>query len=162
MSDLEIRQATLSDLNAIKELADAHRHELGFVRRSGLARSIERGELFVAQNGQGVIGFVEYHHRRDGQTTLYHLAVQAGHRRRGIGRRLVQAMIHDAHQHDQEFIQLKCPVDLEANGFYQQIGFARIDLQPGKRRDLAVWQLSLRPRGVSSGKRFKISGGSAW
>ncbi|HFD39725.1 MAG TPA: N-acetyltransferase [Anaerolineae bacterium] len=145
MSDPEIRQATMFDLNAIKELADAHRHELGFVRRPALARSIERGELFVAQNGQGVIGFVEYHHRRDGQTTLYHLAVQADYRRQGLGRRLVQALVHDAGQHSQEFIQLKCPVDLEANRFYQQIGFAQIDLQRGKRRDLAIWRLSLAP-----------------
>jgi len=145
MSRLLIRKATLADLGVIKGLADAHKNELGFVLRPALANSIERDEIFVAENSRGVIGFVEYHHRQDKQTTLYHIAVNPEHRRKGVGQQLVEALICDASEHGKGFIQLKCPVDLEANKFYRQAGFLRSCVQPGKNRGLVVWRLLLDP-----------------
>lgn len=145
MSDFVIRKAALADVDVIKGLADAHKHELGFVLRPALANSIDRGEVFIAENGIGIVGFVEYHHRRDSQTTLYHIAVHSDHRRQGIGRQLVDALIRDAAQCNKRVIQLKCPVDLQANEFYERLGFSQIDVQPGRNRDLAVWRLVLRP-----------------
>lgn len=144
MSDLVIRKATQADLDVIKDLADAHKNELGFVLRPALANGIERGEVFVAENSRGIVGFVEYHHRQDEQTTLYHIAVQSEHRRQGIGRQLVEALIYDTSEYNKGFIQLKCPVELEANKFYKRLGFSQMEVHPGKGRDLAVWRLSLR------------------
>ena len=143
MSGLLIRKATLADLGVIKGLADAHKNELGFVLRPALANSIERDEILVAENSRGVIGFVEYHHRQDEQTTLYHIAVRSDHRRRGIGRQLVKALIRDSDECNKGFIQLRCPVDLEANKFYKQLGFSQVDTDPGKQRELAIWRLLL-------------------
>ena len=143
MSEVTIRKATLTDLDAIKNLADTHKHELGFVLRPALAKSIERDEVFVAQNSKDVIGFVEYHHRRDDQTTLYHIAVQSGHRRQGIGRQLVDALVRDAGERNKQYIQLKCPLDLEANEFYEGLGFICVDIQPNKHRELAIWHFLL-------------------
>jgi len=140
MSDLVIRRAIPSDLDAIKGLADRHRHELGFVLRPALAKSIEQSELLVAENSQGIVGFVEYHHRRDKQTTLYHIAVQHDHRQLNIGRQLVEALLSEAGQHSKSHIQLKCPVDLEANEFYERLGFTQVEVQPGKGRSLMVWR----------------------
>ncbi|MGC9335284.1 MAG: GNAT family N-acetyltransferase, partial [Anaerolineae bacterium] len=137
------RRAALTDLDAIKNLADAHKHELGFVLRPALASSIGREEVFIAQNSQDVIGFVEYHHRRDHQTTLYHIAVESHHRRQGIGRLLVDELIRDAGEHEKEFIQLKCPADLEANEFYRSLGFNRVDTRPNKDRRLVIWNYRL-------------------
>lgn len=149
-NEIVIRKAAKEDLDDIKLLADSHRHELGFVRRSALAEAIERDELMVAQNHQQVVGFVEYHHRRDEQTTLYHIVVKFEHRRQGIGRQLVEALIHDAGERNRKFIQLKCPVDLEANKFYEQLGFLQVKTQPGKHRALAVWRLAVRSTSLGS------------
>ena len=65
MSDFSVRKATQADLDAVKGLADSHKHELGFVLRPALSRSIAREELLVAENHASVIGFIEYHHRQD-------------------------------------------------------------------------------------------------
>jgi len=143
MSDFVIRKATLADLDAIKSLTDAHRSELGFVMRPALAKSISQGEVFVAENNADLVGFVEYHHRRDEQTTLYHIAVEPDHRKQGIGRLLITSLANDAQQHDKTFIQLKCPTELSANHFYAHIGLTQVSVETGRRRPLAVWWLSL-------------------
>lgn len=142
-SEIVIRSAATTDLDAVKCLADEYRYELGFVLRPALAKSIEQSELLVAENSKGIVGFVEYHHRRDEQTTLYHIAVQHDHRQLNIGRQLVEALLSEARQHGKSRIQLKCPVDLEANEFYERLGFTRVEVQPGKGRSLVVWRFGL-------------------
>jgi GNAT superfamily N-acetyltransferase len=141
MSDIVIRPAVQADLDAIKLLADVHKHELGFVLRPAIAKSIVQGEVFVAEIGEDLVGFVEYHHRRDNQTTLYHIAVRSDHRKQGIGRRLVDTLVQQAVGKDKDVIQLKCPIDLEANRFYEKMGFICSEIQPSKQRELAVWRL---------------------
>ena len=138
-----VRKAVLADLDALKILADACKHELGFVLRPALARSIARGEILVAENNAGLIGFVEYHHRQNEQTTLYHIAVEPDHRGQNIGRRLVGALINDAQKYGKGFILLKCPADLPANHFYAALGFIQVGSEPGHRRRLTIWRLSL-------------------
>lgn len=140
---LVIRKATLADLDAIKAISDAHRRELGFVLRPALVESIERNEVLVAENHQGLIGFVEYRHRQDEQTTLYHIVVAADYHRRGIGRRLIERLADEARMAGKEFIALKCPVTLPANAFYARTGWSLVGSEPGKRRPLNLWQLVL-------------------
>lgn len=136
-----VRRGRSEDLDAIKAIADAHKHELGFVLRPALAESIDRGELFVAENDNTVVGFVDFHHRRDEQTTLYHIAVEPDKRRAGIGRALVEALVDDAREHGKSHVQLKCPQDLPANTFYRRLGFSHVDTQTGNQRPLSVWQI---------------------
>lgn len=143
MSELTIRKAIPTDLDVLKSLADAHRRELGFVIRPALVRSIERGELIVAANSTGLIAFVEYHHRRDAQTTLYHIVVAPDYRRQGIGRRLVERLADEARATGKEIITLKCPTALPANEFYARTGWSLAGSEPGKRRPLNLWQLAL-------------------
>jgi len=142
-SEATIRKATLEELDAIKSLADAHRHELGFVIRPGLARSIERGELVVATNTTDLIAFVEYHHRRDAQTTLYHIVVAPDYRRQGIGRQLIKRLTNEARAAGKEIIALKCPTILPANEFYARTGWSLAGSEPGKHCPLNLWQLPL-------------------
>jgi GNAT superfamily N-acetyltransferase len=141
MSNFVIRKATKVDLDAIKAIADAHRNELGFVLRPALARSILREEVLVAQNGSGPIGFVEYHHRRDKQTTLYHIAVNSEHRQLGIGKALIDALRSEALALGKETIRLKCPADLPTRSFYEHIGFRSTGIESGKNRSLAIFTL---------------------
>ena len=142
-NEIAIRLAQIADIDAIKQLADAHRHELGFLRRPALLEAIERQELLVAQNRMGIIGFVEYRHHRDQQTTLYNVVVHPDHRGQGTGHKLVLELEKEAQQKDKLWVLLKCPEDLPANSFYERIGYTRIAEERGKSRRLYIWRKTL-------------------
>jgi N-acetylglutamate synthase-like GNAT family acetyltransferase len=142
-NSLLVRKATADDLDAIKTLADAHRRELGFVRRPALASAINREEVMIAHEQNALVGFVEYHHRRDEQTTVYHVAVDVDRRRCGIGHQLIEALVLEAKEIGKSYIQLKCPSQLEANDFYANVGFSRLGTRSGKNRDLVLWRMDL-------------------
>lgn len=148
-TEMMVCKATEDDLNVIKLLADAHRQELGFLRRPTLWEAIKRDEIIIALNGQHVIGFVHYHHRRDLQTTLYSVVVAPTHRLNGIGRSLVCSLKAEAQTLGKQAIVLKCPTELPANDFYLRLGFKLLREETGKQRSLNVWQMS--PLGETAG-----------
>lgn len=127
------------DLPRIKALADAHRRELGFVNRATLESAINSKEILNLP-----YGFLHFHHRRDQISTLYHLCVSPEHRQQGIGRALISAWEEHSRKCGIKNLRLKCPLNLEANGFYSRLGFSRVDIEPGKHRPLVVWEKKLR------------------
>lgn len=133
------RMAQLSDLDAVKDLADKHVDSLGFVLRPALEKSIQDRELIVAVMDYLIVGFVHYHFRRDNQVTLYHIVVDEEFQGEGIGRGLVEELIEEAKRANKLFILLKCVVGLYANGFYESLGFQLSETQAGKKRALNVW-----------------------
>ncbi|MCU0496202.1 MAG: GNAT family N-acetyltransferase [Anaerolineae bacterium] len=142
-----IEHACVDDLAAIKQICDQHRTELGFVMRPSLEAAIKAKEVIVARNRndtmRSCIGLVHYHHRRDQQTTLYHLAVSKETRLVGVGRELVFALRDEARKHQKTLIRLKCPETLPANLFYAKIGFVKVSVEPGKSRPLWIWELAV-------------------
>lgn len=147
--DITFHKATTEDLDKIKVLADAHRQELGFVRRPALLEAITRKEIIIAQNNEHLAGFVHYRHRRDVQTTLYDIVVAPDHRLLGIGKTLIDALMTEAQTLGKQTIVLKCPEELAANTFYARLGFERICEEPGKHRKLVVWQFSIIQSDIS-------------
>ena len=143
VSNYNVRKAQVADIDGIKQIADSHKRELGFLRRPSLLASIGRDEIFVAEANNKIVGFVEYHHRRDEQTTLYNIVVEPDYRGLNVGRGLVEALIHETQSYDKKFILLKCPTDLESNGFYESLDFAIHIIENGKRRPLNVWRKDL-------------------
>lgn len=137
------RYGSLSELEGIKSLADTYRSELGFVNRAALERSIGRGEIIVAEQGERLVGFVEYHIRRDKQLTLYHIAVAQENQRQGVGRALMDELVAVARDLGCSQIALKCPTDLGANEFYEQYGFTLAETLNGRLRPLNVWIMPL-------------------
>lgn len=138
--DWTIRKAELADLYDVKQIADSYKQELGFILRPVLARSIDHRELLVAINGEGIIGFMQYHHRRDTQTTLHNIVVKSRYRKSGIGQKLIEFLEAESSSKEQTVIQLKCPADLEANNFYEHIGYEKVDMEKGKTRRLNIWR----------------------
>jgi N-acetylglutamate synthase-like GNAT family acetyltransferase len=138
-----IRKAEMSDLQDIKRIADIHKTELGFIMRPVLVRSIEQEEIFVVANGEGIIGFMQYHHRLDSQTTLHNIVIQSNYRKRGFGHQLETALEMEARCRNQLHIQLKCPEDLPANNFYESVGYEKVDTEQGKLRRLNIWRKNL-------------------
>lgn len=148
---MQVRRATKRDVTKIKILADAHRHELGFVRETALADAVAEKRLFVAVQTPrsmlrapcSVIGFVHFRCCLDGHATIYEIAVAPKWRGRGVGKALVNAVVTEAQKHGCRILRLKCPVDLPANGFYAHLGFNRISVETGKNRPIAVWELPI-------------------
>ena len=141
---IDVRKAIAEDLYSIKGLADRYRKEIGFVLRPALVKSINDQEIFVAFMDGILSGFIHYHHRRDSQTTLYHIAVAPEKLSIGIGRKLINKLRSEAESKGKSSINLKCPVDLMANKFYERCGFILTTVAPGKHRSLNVWQLNLK------------------
>lgn len=137
-------EATIS---AIKQIADAHREELGFHARQTFVESIAKGELFVAKIEGHVCGFVRFHHRRDMATTLYEIAIENIHRGVGVGRELVNRLREDCERVGSRRIKLSCPVELPANNFYRELGFRRAAQRSraGRSRPLYEWEFAVRP-----------------
>ena len=127
---MEIRQASLEEIDVIKQVADAHTKELGFILRPRLELAVERGEL-LCEVCTGA--FCLYHRRRDGITVIYDICVPADNRDCGIGRGFVECL--------EPPIQAKCPADLPANVFYRRLGFDLLGQEHSRTgRILNVWE----------------------
>ena len=126
-----IRIARLEDLDDLKRIADANRKDLGFVIRSALLAGIERNEIHCVHD-DCVVGFVHWHLRRDGWSTIYEIATST--RRQGLGRMLLNSVPRP--------LQLKCPEGAMANGFYRRMQGTLVATVDGRKRRLNIWQWS--------------------
>ncbi len=148
MSSIAISKAKdLSDVDVVKHIADQHRAELGFHARQAYVDSLNKDELLIAKKDDQVVGFVRYHHRRDNRTTLYEIAIIPHARGKGIGHRLIDALIADCQRVSSRCLRLSCPVELPANRFYEVIGFIRSTRRSrrGRSRPLYEWELPILP-----------------
>jgi GNAT superfamily N-acetyltransferase len=127
-----IRYGSENDILAIKQIANKYKDELGYVMYPSLRRAIEKHELWVATLGERIVGFVNWHLRRDGWATVYEIAVAPDCKRTGIGKALIEAIPHP--------VQLKCTVDNPANKFYERIGMNFVERQSGRKRELNFYQ----------------------
>lgn len=135
-----IRKATLEDLDKIKELADSEVNAVGFTLRPALVESIHKNSVFVAVNDNDIIGYVAHRKKRDLTITLSTIVVCKKERGNSIGKQLIQTLIDEAITLDMKYILLKCPVELPSNNFYKALGFKLVRTDPGKKRQLNVWQ----------------------
>lgn len=144
---VQIRKATIHDLDAIKAIADRNKNFIGFVLRPALLENIERGWVIVAENSDGAVGFISYRHRKDRQTTLYEICVDEKQRRKSIGRSMLDFLVAESRKNGIFGIKLKCVGENPANGFFQEYGFKLLAKENGKRRKLNLWMLELTEEG---------------
>lgn len=127
-----LRHATENDLPAIKAIANCYKKELGFVMLPALRKAIAARELQVAVLDGSIVGFCNWHKRKDGWSTVYEIAVHPDYHSKRIGRALLAAIPGD--------IRLKCTVENPANEFYARVGFACVGTEDGRKHPLNVWQ----------------------
>lgn len=127
------RNATNDDYSEIKRISNQHRNYLPFVMRVAIEESITRNEVVVAEDYGKVIGFIHFHKRKDGITTIHEVGVDKEYLNRGIGRKLILQL--------KKPIQLKVTKDNPANDFYKKIGFEFKKSIKGKKRDLNLYLL---------------------
>lgn len=130
-----------------KKIASKFSSELGFVSTAALKESFDKQCLDVIPG----VGFAHWHHRRDGQTTIYSLAVLKEAQKQGWGRllfyRVLCSLIECRNHFDRSAskfsIVAKCPENLPSNSFYRAMGFDLVATEPGKKRALNVWHYSV-------------------
>lgn len=135
-----IRKALPEDIAAIKAIADKNKDTLGFVMRSTLLESIARSWVLVAESDNQVVGFVNYRHRRDEQTTIYEICVAQDYRGKGMGQALLNVLVKESASRGKAFIQLKAIATIPANRFYERYGFTLVRVESGRRQSLNVWR----------------------
>src|SRR5437870_824514 len=146
-------------LSSLKELAEQHKRELGFVNREILRKAIQAQSVLVVPVGEEepalLAGMVHFYIRRDNVVGLYSIAVAEAYRRRGIGCLLFHELVNITRASGTTQLRLKCPADLPANLFYQRLGLELLTVEPGKRRQLNVWVYAVEsePSPKASGER---------
>ncbi len=123
LSSVEIVKAKHGDLPQIKSIADKNKNLVGFVMRGSLIESIQKENLIVLKHKKKIIGFINYHHRKDAQTTLYEICVDEEDRKKGYGRLLINHLLQETKLHGKRVLLLNCPVDGVAHSFYLKCGF---------------------------------------
>lgn len=141
---ITLRHIQNIDVSQAKIIADNNRNEIGFVVRQKFDEASIQQRGFVACENNLVVGFVLYRHRKlDQQTTLSEICVHQNYRGQCIGRKLVKELIQECVEKSRHVIQLKCPSDLSANKFYEQLGFELSGTERGKKRFLNIWRFFL-------------------
>ena len=116
------------------DLFQQYREELGFVNEA----QCREKDLYVERRDGDVVGAALVNHCvRKPQTTLYDIAVAKTHRRVGIAELLIETVVQES---PHEKIIAKCPVDLDANAFYESTGWNKQNVEDGKNRALNVWK----------------------
>lgn len=131
----------LEQITALKQIADANRNEVGFVNHAKFTEAVINNRIFAVTIDEQIVGFVIYRHRKlDLQTTLSEICVDKKWRGLGIGKTLISTLYAECVALSRSFIQLKCPVGLPANHFYEHLGFTNIACESGRLRPLNVWR----------------------
>ncbi len=127
----QIRYARFDDVQSIMAIAKQYKTELGFVRKVAIEEAITKGEVIIALNSGRVVGFCNFHKRKDGIHTIYELAVDKYSQGQRIGAGLLAAIPRPR--------QLKTTLDNnQAIGFYHNhLVFKGIE--QGKKRPLVLF-----------------------
>lgn len=124
-----LRYGSSDDIQHVKRIANQYKNELGFVNRAALETAIRKHQLWVAyDNGGAILGFANWHARRDGWHTVYEIAVDKNYTGQGIGSALLNAVPSPK--------QLSVTQDNSARLFYESNGIHIAYEKRGKKRPL--------------------------
>lgn len=141
----------MRDYEAAADLFQSHRDELGFVSRA----QCREKDLYVEYKNDSLVAAALCNHCiRKPQTTLYDIAVDEEYRRSGYATRLIRRIQRDS-PHTK--IVAKCPTDLDANEWYDSMGWTLTDVEPGKHRELNVWEYSHSPVDIITTGRVDLT-----
>jgi ribosomal protein S18 acetylase RimI-like enzyme len=130
---VRVRRATASDLAAVEDLWQEYAREIAGYRRSPWAWAWEdvqprlpRAAVFLAETGEGAIGFAIATRSRPDIGHVDDLYVRPAHRRRGIAAELLRQLVRAFRERGVEHVALDVDVDNEpARRLYERLGFTR-------------------------------------
>jgi len=129
----------------IVAMADAHRHELGFLRNAVYRESAERRRLWVAvQASSGEIaGFLHFGGTYP-QLKVKQIFTPETARRQGVAQQLLSELVRYGEKHSMLGITARVGADLPANHFWVRNGFSLHHTEPGGRTSKREINVHLR------------------
>jgi hypothetical protein len=147
---VSVRTATMHDLPFIDRLQKMHAHMVGWMPAKQIEGKIAAGQVLAAQDGSGIpVGYVIAHDqymKRDDVGVIYQLNVLPMRQRNLIGATLVKAAFERA-AYGCHLFGLWCAQDIQANFFWESIGFLPLAFRTGSRsmqRTHIFWQRRIR------------------
>jgi ribosomal protein S18 acetylase RimI-like enzyme len=143
--DIAIRVATLADLPALDALQKPHVKALGYFPTQQFEGYLKMGAVLVAEVDAAPVGYViarDRYLKRDELGVIYQLCVAPGAQRKLVGATLVKEVFARS-AYGCRLYCCWCAQDLEANHFWESLGFVPIAFRAGssgKRRVHIFWQ----------------------
>lgn len=131
--DLVIRRATLEDLRFIEHLSTRFSREVGFIPRIALENRItgaRGGYVGLATENDDPAGFLHTGSMRRPECRIFQAAICYDAQRRHLGQALVGDFLQTAQGNGVKLVTLRCLSDLDANSFWQSMGFRRAGYEP--------------------------------
>lgn len=127
---VEIDEASIDDVEEIRAVMSAERQCVGFIPaggEEGINVQILKKRVYVARCEDHVVGYCIWSPTMLMQyARIYHVAVFDRYRLMGIGKRLIEQAIRAAVEIGMRYMQAHVRIDLNANDFWEKIGFFRI------------------------------------
>jgi hypothetical protein len=151
------RIATADDLSFLDGLQKQHSKQLGFFPRAQMEGYVENQWVLIAEDAAtkqpvGYCASRDRYLKRDELGVIYQMCVAPGHQRGLIGATLVREVFARAAYGCRLFC-CWCAQDLDANCFWESLGFVPIAFRGGsgkKRRVHIFWQRRIRENDVTT------------
>ena len=130
---LRVRPGVAADLDWIDRLQKANSRAVGFLQRSALEGKVRLGQVLVATVIGRPAGYLiasDRYLKRDELGLITQVNVEPAHRRSLVAARLVQAQF-DRSAYGCRLYSCWCAQDLEANAFWEAMGFVPIAFRTG-------------------------------
>ena len=143
--DVAIRTATLADLPALDALQKPHVKALGYFPTQQFEGYIKMGGVLLAEANGAPVGYIisrDRYLKRDELGVIYQLCVATGAQRKLVGATLVKEVFARS-AYGCRLYCCWCAQDLEANHFWESLGFVPIAFRAGssgKKRVHIFWQ----------------------
>ena len=146
---IKVREATLADLPFIDSLQKIHNKQVGFLHRETLEGKINLKHVIVAEESGERVGYCignDKYFKHENVGVIYQLNVAPGKQRNLVGAHLVGGMF-DRAAYGCTLFCLWCAQDIQANFFWESIGFVPLAFRAGSRKRDRVhifWEKRIR------------------
>jgi N-acetylglutamate synthase-like GNAT family acetyltransferase len=145
--------ATAADLSFVLDLQRRFANALGFLPRQAVEEYVRRGRIFIAQDNNQEAGFVLSAQRlrcAPHVQPITQTAIAFDAQRRHLGRSLIDHLAAEALNGGRSMLQAWCRANLEANHFWQSLGFTAVGVRRPltvRKQPLILWRLPLNDHG---------------
>jgi N-acetylglutamate synthase-like GNAT family acetyltransferase len=147
---ITIRAATPEDFRFIDDLQAKHSRQIGFMHEKTIRGKIALGHVLVAEDGaKRPVGYCigcDRYFKRDDVGVIYHMNIAPDFQRGYVGAALLKAMF-DRAAYGCKLFSLWCAQDIDANRFWESMGFVPLAFRAGgrsKKRVHIFWQKRIR------------------
>ena len=158
--DLVVRTASVSDQSFIDKLQKENAYAVGFIQKTVWDKYVFGGErnftVFICEKNNDMVGYVlTTPGKLNGYGKIQQIAIREDARRLEYGTMLIDAVRQLCEETGRMGVTLRCRKDLEANRFWEALGFVLYGLwEKGKvnhvgfkaSNDIMLWKVELNKK----------------